>query len=151
MLPTPTFLCESESKETGWPKPYKCPLTSHDFGLAVNKLWLPVREVPLAGVVENLEEGAFFWSCAGYPLVKCIFKQQIKFCGILEQTGKLVLISICKNCCFQLTPDKRLIKADIPFKLWSESQGLSLLAPRWMERKFPFLCLSSKPHILAYL
>lgn len=35
-------------------------LTSQDFGLAVNELRLPVREVPLAGVVEDLEEGAFF-------------------------------------------------------------------------------------------
>ena len=60
MLPTPTFSRESESEETGWPKPYECPLTSHEFGLAVNKLGLPVREVPLAGMVEDLEEGAFF-------------------------------------------------------------------------------------------
>ena len=60
MLLTPTFSCESESEETGWPKPYECPLTSHEFGLAVNKFGLPVREVPLAGMVEDLEEGAFF-------------------------------------------------------------------------------------------
>jgi hypothetical protein len=41
-------------------KSYKCALTSHNFGLAVNKLRLPVGEVPLTGVVEDLEEGAFF-------------------------------------------------------------------------------------------
>lgn len=74
--------------ETGGLKPHKCPLTSHDFRLAVNEFGLPVREVPLAGVVEDLEEGAFFWGCAGYPLVKSIFKQQIKLCGILEKTVK---------------------------------------------------------------
>lgn len=44
----------------GWLKSFKRPLTSHDFGLAVNKLRLPVCEVALAGVVEDLEEGTFF-------------------------------------------------------------------------------------------
>lgn len=81
-------VCKSASKETEWVKSHKRPLTSHDFGLAVNKLWLPVREVALAGVVEDLEEGAFFWGRAGYPLVKSIFKQQIKLRRILEKTVK---------------------------------------------------------------
>lgn len=66
-------------------------VSSHDLGLAVNKFWLSVREVPLTGVVEYLEEGAFFGGCAGYPLVKRIFKQQIKLCRILRKGSEIII------------------------------------------------------------
>lgn len=68
------FLYISECMEIGGLKLYKCLFIFYDFWLVVNEFGFFVREVFLVGVVEDLEEGVFFWGCVGYLLVKSIFK-----------------------------------------------------------------------------
>lgn len=58
-------------------------LTSQQFGLTVDKLWLALRAVALAGVVEDLDKGALFAGRASHPLVKGIVKCQVKLWTVL--------------------------------------------------------------------
>lgn len=63
-------------------------LTPHQLGLAVDELWFPCRAVALAGVVENLDEGALLSSWTSAPLVKRIFKHQVKLWTVLEENTR---------------------------------------------------------------
>lgn len=60
-------------------------LTPQQFGLAVDELWLPCWAVALAGVVENLDEGALLPRWTSTPLVKGVFKHQVKFWTVLGE------------------------------------------------------------------
>lgn len=58
-------------------------LTSQQFGLTVDKLWLPHRAVALAGVMKYLDKGALFSCWTSNPLVKSIIEHQVKFWTVL--------------------------------------------------------------------
>lgn len=60
-------------------------LTPQQFGLAVDELWLPCWAVALAGVVENLDEGALLPRWTSAPLVKRVFKHQVEFWTVLGE------------------------------------------------------------------
>lgn len=60
-------------------------LTPQQLGLAVDELRFPRWAVALAGVVEDLDEGALLSSWTGAPLVKRIFKHQVKLWAVLEE------------------------------------------------------------------
>lgn len=60
-------------------------LTPHQLGLAVDELWFPCRAVALAGVMENLDEGALLSRWTSAPLVKRIFKHQVELGTVLEE------------------------------------------------------------------
>lgn len=60
-------------------------LTPQQFGLAVDELGLPCWAVALAGVVENLDEGALLPRWTSAPLVKRVFKHQVEFWTVLGE------------------------------------------------------------------
>lgn len=64
-------------------------LTPQQFGLAVDELWLPCWAVALAGVVENLDEGALLPRWTSAPLVKGVFKHQVKFWTVLGEKTQI--------------------------------------------------------------
>lgn len=62
-------------------------LTPQQFGLAVDEVWFPCRTVALAGVVEDLDEGALLSSWTGAPLIKRIFKHQVELRAVLKESA----------------------------------------------------------------
>lgn len=61
--------------------------TSHQLGLAVDKLRFPGGRVALTGVMEDLDEGALLPRRAGGPLVEGVVEHQVKLGTVLD-TGK---------------------------------------------------------------
>lgn len=65
-------------------------LTSQQFGLTVDKLWLALRAVALAGVVEDLDKGALLAGRTSHPLVKGIVERQVKLRTVLGKRDRMI-------------------------------------------------------------
>lgn len=79
-------------------------LTSEQFGLTVDKLWFPGRAVALAGVVKNLDKGAFLSSWTRNPLVESIVEQQVKLWTVLVNNQTEFKYSVCLCVCRREQP-----------------------------------------------